>query len=118
MNHTGYSFFNNRIFIVISASIFFLSCTKHEIPGDNFLSLDKTNARLDTLPGSSGNIAVGSSVPWTAVSSSGATEWLQLDKISGSAGNTAIKLSSIRNNGTASPGGGIVMAGTTSSIVQ
>lgn len=118
MNYPGYSFFHNRIFIVILTSIFFLSCRKHEIPGNNFLSLNKTNIRLDTLPGSSENITVQSSVSWTASISPGATEWLQLDRISGGPGNIVIKLSSIHNNGTATPQVATVTFSTANGALQ
>ena len=75
---------------------------------DNFLSLDKASIRLDTLAGSSENITVKSSVPWTAVVASGATSWLQLDKTSGGPGNTVIKLTGTHNNGMATPQTGAV----------
>jgi len=79
MNHTGYySFLRYGSLTLLLAAIFLLSCHKQEMHDDNFLSLDKTSIRLDTLAGSSENVTVKSSVPWTAVVAPGATAWLQL----------------------------------------
>src|SRR5882757_6539279 len=109
MNHTGYySFLRYGSLTLLLAATFLLSCHKQEMHDDNFLSLDKTSIRLDTLAGSSENVTVKSSVPWTAVVAPGATAWLQLDKTSGGPGNTVIKLTGTRNNGMATPQTGAV----------
>jgi hypothetical protein len=111
MNYTGLSF--------MLVSIFFLSCSKQETHDHNFLSLDKTNIRLDPLPGSSENITVQSSAAWTAVISSGTTTWLQLDKTSGGPGNTVIKLTGTSNNPTvASQTGTVVFSQVNGNTLQ
>src|SRR5882724_2767654 len=79
---------------LIGWSLLLFSCRKQEHYSNNFLLLDKTSLRLDTLPGSSGDITVRSSISWTAVVSPDGAGWIALDKTSGGAGNTVIKVSS------------------------
>jgi len=93
----------NKGLHIAFAAVFLISCSKRDMHADDFLSLDKSSIRLDTLPGSSESIIVQSSVQWTAMVSSGAGEWLRLDKTTGGPGKTVVKLSSVHGNGTTTP---------------
>lgn len=83
-------------YLLIAAFLF--SCHKEDKPDNNFLSIDKTDIRLDTAAGTTELITINSSVAWKAEIASGAAGWLQLDKVSGEPGKTMVKVSSIHGN--------------------